>query len=101
MSKQKITSTYSLLFLSPNFSDLLCKIKIIDASFSKKSLGHHFSLNGDMHQQKARTHKIIDESVLLTSTAKLSKHDGVYFYHTYIFSHLRHLLACMKNLIGI
>jgi len=53
MSKQEITLTYPLLFLSPNFFDLLCKIEIIDASFSKKLLGHHLLLNGYMHQQIA------------------------------------------------
>jgi len=53
MSKQEITSTYPPLFFLPIFSNPPCKIKIIDSSSSKKLLGHHLSLNGDMHQQIA------------------------------------------------
>jgi len=99
MSKQEITLTYPPLFLSPNFSDPPCKIKIIDASSSEKSLGHHLLLNGDMRQQIARIHEKINEWILLTSTIKLSKYDGVYAYHTYLLGHLRHLLAttCIKK----
>jgi len=51
MSKQEITLTYFPLFFSPHFSDLFCKIEIIDASSGKKSLGHHFPLNCAMHQK--------------------------------------------------
>jgi len=103
MSKQEITSTYPPLFLSPNFFDPLCKIEIIDASSSKKSLGHHLLLNGDMHQQIASIHEIIDKWILFTSTTKLSKHDSMYAYHTYLLGRLCYLLAttCMKKLIGI
>jgi len=61
MSKQEIMPTYPPLLLSPHFFDPPCKIEVIDASFSKKPLGQHLSLNGDMHQQTAQMHEIIDE----------------------------------------
>jgi len=103
MSKQEITSTYPPFFLSPNFFYFPCKIKSIDASSSKKSLGHHLLLNGDMHQQIARINKILHECILITSTTKVSKHDGAYAYHAYLLCHLCSLLVttCIKKLIGI
>jgi len=61
MSKQKITSTYQPLFLLPNFSNHPCKIKIINVSSGKKSLGHHLLLNIDMRQKIAQIQKIIDK----------------------------------------
>jgi len=59
--------------------------------------------NGDMHQQKARIHEIIDKWIFLTLTIKLSKHYDVYACHTYLFGYLNHLFAitCIKKLIGI
>jgi len=99
MSKKEITLSYSPLFISPNFSDPSSKIKIIDAPSSKKSCHHHLSLNGDMYQQIARIHKIIDKWILLTSITKLSKHNGVYAYHKYLLGCLCHLHAttCIKK----
>jgi len=92
MSKQEIASTYSPLLYSPHFFDPPCKIKVVDASYSKKSLGLHFLLNGDMHQQTTRIHEIIDEWILLITTTKLSKQDRMYVYHTYLIGRLCHLL---------
>jgi len=91
------------LFFSLNFFDPPCKIKIIHASSSKKSLGQNLALNGDMHEQIAPIHEIIDEWILYTLTTKISKHDGVYAYHTYLIGHLHHLLAttCIKELIDM
>jgi len=99
MSKQEITSAYPTLFLSPHFYDQPCKIKIIDASSSKKSLGHQFLFNDDIHNQIARIHEIIDEYILLTSTTKLSKNDEIYAYNMYLLGRLCHLLAttCIKQ----
>jgi len=99
MSKQEITSTYPPLFISQHFSDPPCKIEIINASSSKKSLGCHLLLNDNKHQQIAWVHKITDKWIFHTSTAKVSKLNGVYTYHTYLFGCLHHLLAttCIKN----